>query len=93
MAGVLQIRRPSDYNSITMAHLGPTQPSAAVNAGLIGLSGLAAGGGASQALPSTADQQVCVLIVISERCPAPEKFILAVCTTSVLLFGFEQGAQ
>lgn len=52
----LQIRRPSDYNSMTMAHLGPTQPSAAVNAGLINLSGLASG--AAKALPSTGGEQV-----------------------------------
>ncbi|KAK9787875.1 hypothetical protein WJX73_005035 [Symbiochloris irregularis] len=38
----LRIRRPSDYNSMTMAHLGPTQPSATATAGLMSLGGLAA---------------------------------------------------
>ena len=37
-----QVRRPTDYNPATMAHLGPTQPSAAVNAGLLGLTALSA---------------------------------------------------
>ena len=42
MVVLSQVRRPSDYNPATMAHLGPTQPSAAVNAGLLGLTALSA---------------------------------------------------
>ena len=55
---VVQIRRPSEYNSMTMAHLGPTQPSAAVNAGLIGLSGLATGAPDQAEKAAQPEQQV-----------------------------------